>query len=196
MELPRNSFKLALAAGQQQLGLWSGLSSNYTVEVIVGVGYDWLLLDTENSLNDLESMLTQFQATAPYQTPLVVRVAWNDTLLIKRYLDIGAQSLLVPFVQNADEAQSAVAATLYPPLGVRGVTGGTRARRASVGSGITPTARTTNCACWCRWRRSRRWRTSRPFAPSMALMACSSARPTCMPTWAKLESPAIRRWCR
>ena len=129
MELPRNPFKHALAAGQQQLGLWSSLSSNYTVEVLAGAGYDWLLLDTEHSPNDLESVLTQLQATAPYPTHPVVRVAWNDTVLIKRYLDIGVQSLLVPFVQNADEARAAVAATRYPPLGVRGVAGSTRATR-------------------------------------------------------------------
>src|SRR5450830_1200265 len=129
MELPRNNFKRAIAAGQQQLGLWSSLSSNYTVEVIAGAGYDWLLIDTEHSPNDLESVLTQLQAVAPYPTHPVVRVAWNDTVLIKRYLDAGAQSLLVPFVQNADEARAAVAATRYPPMGVRGVAGTTRANR-------------------------------------------------------------------
>lgn len=129
MELPRNNFKRAIAAGQQQLGLWSSLSSNYTVEVIAGTGYDWLLIDTEHSPNDLESVLTQLQAVAPYSTHPIVRVAWNDTVLIKRYLDAGAQSLLVPFVQNADEARAAVAATRYPPMGVRGVAGTTRANR-------------------------------------------------------------------
>lgn len=129
MELPRNHFKHALAAGQQQLGLWSSLSSNYTVEVIAGAGYDWILLDTEHSPNDLESVLSQLQAAAPYPTAAVVRVAWNDMVLIKRYLDIGAQSLLIPYVQNADEARAAVAATRYPPQGVRGVAGGTRATR-------------------------------------------------------------------
>ena len=75
MELPRNHFKHALAAGRQQLGLWSSLSSNYTVEVIAGAGYDWILLDTEHSPNDLESILTQLQAAAPYPTAAVVRVA-------------------------------------------------------------------------------------------------------------------------
>lgn len=129
MELPRNNFKHAIAAGTQQIGLWSSLSSNYTVEVIAGAGFDWLLLDTEHSPNDLESVLSQLQACAPYPSHPVVRVAWNDTVLIKRYLDAGAQSLLIPFVQNADEARAAVAATRYPPLGVRGVAGTTRANR-------------------------------------------------------------------
>jgi 4-hydroxy-2-oxoheptanedioate aldolase len=129
MELPRNHFKHAIAAGTQQLGLWSSLSSNYTVEVLAGAGFDWLLLDTEHSPNDLESVLTQLQACAPYATHPVVRVAWNDTVLIKRFLDIGTQSLLIPFVQNAEEARAAVAATRYPPQGVRGVAGLTRATR-------------------------------------------------------------------
>lgn len=129
MDLPRNNFKHAIAAGRQQLGLWSSLSSNYTVEVIAGAGYDWLLLDTEHSPNDLESVLTQLQACSAYPTHPVVRVAWNDTVLIKRYLDIGVQSLLIPYVQNADEALAAVAATRYPPLGLRGVAGTTRATR-------------------------------------------------------------------
>lgn len=129
MELPVNHFKHALAAGKQQLGLWSSLSSNYSVEVIAGSGYDWLLLDTEHSPNDLESVLSQLQAAQPYATNAVVRVAWNDTVLIKRYLDAGAQSLLIPYVQNAEEARAAVAATRYPPVGVRGVAGTTRASR-------------------------------------------------------------------
>lgn len=129
MELPRNHFKQAIAAGTAQIGLWSSLSSNYTVEVIAGAGFDWILLDTEHSPNDLESVLAQLQACAPYATHPVVRVAWNDTVLIKRYLDIGAQSLLIPFVQNAEEARAAVAATRYPPLGVRGVAAATRATR-------------------------------------------------------------------
>ncbi|MFZ9297654.1 MAG: aldolase/citrate lyase family protein [Hylemonella sp.] len=129
MELPRNHFKHAIAAGKQQIGLWSSLSSNYTVEVIAGAGFDWILLDTEHSPNDLESVLSQLQACAPYPSHPIVRVAWNDAVLIKRYLDIGAQSLLIPFVQNADEARAAVAATRYPPLGMRGVAGATRATR-------------------------------------------------------------------
>jgi 4-hydroxy-2-oxoheptanedioate aldolase len=129
MELPQNAFKRALRAGKAQIGLWSSLSSNYTVEVIAGAGFDWILLDTEHSPNDLESLLTQLQAAAPYPAHPVVRVAWNDTVIIKRVLDIGAQTLLVPYVSTAEEARQAVAATRYPPAGVRGVAGTTRASR-------------------------------------------------------------------
>ena len=129
VDLPVNRFKHALRAGTSQIGLWCSLSSHYSVEVVAGAGFDWLLLDTEHSPNDLESLLTQLQAAAPYPSSPVVRVPWNDTVTIKRVLDIGAQSLLIPYVQNADEARAAVAALRYPPAGVRGVAGSTRATR-------------------------------------------------------------------
>jgi 4-hydroxy-2-oxoheptanedioate aldolase len=129
MDLPVNHFKRALKAGASQIGLWCSLSSHYSIEMVAGAGFDWLLLDTEHSPNDLESVLTQLQAAAAYPPASVVRVPWNDMVAIKRVLDIGAQSLLIPYVQNPDEARAAVAATRYPPAGVRGVAGTTRATR-------------------------------------------------------------------
>ena len=129
MNLPQNAFKRALRAGQAQIGLWSSLSSNYTVEVIAGAGFDWNLLDSEHSPADIENLLTQLQAAASYPTHPVVRVPWNDMVTIKRVLDIGAQSLLIPYVSTAAEARSAVSYTRYPPSGVRGVAGTTRATR-------------------------------------------------------------------
>ena len=129
MELPQNSFKRALSAGRPQIGLWSSLSSSYSVEVIAGAGFDWILLDTEHSPADLENLLTQLQAAAPYPSHAVVRVPWNDMVTMKRVLDIGAQSLLVPYVSTDEEAKKAVSYTRYPPAGVRGVAGTTRATR-------------------------------------------------------------------
>jgi len=129
MELPPNAFKRALRAGKPQIGLWSTLSSSYTVEVVAGAGFDWLLLDTEHSPVDLENLLTQLQGAAPYPTHPIVRIPWNDMVTVKRVLDIGAQTLLVPYVQNVEEARNAVAHTRYPPAGVRGVAGTTRATR-------------------------------------------------------------------
>jgi 4-hydroxy-2-oxoheptanedioate aldolase len=129
MELPGNVFKHALKAAQAQIGLWSSLSSNYSVEVIAGAGFDWILLDLEHSPNDLESLLAQLQAAAPYSTHPVVRVPWNDMVAMKRILDVGAQSLLVPYVSTAEEARAAVSHIRYPPKGVRGVAGTTRATR-------------------------------------------------------------------
>ncbi len=129
MDLPRNHFKHALAEGRQQIGLWSTLSSHITVELLAGAGFDWMLLDMEHSPNDLESLVCQLQAAQPYSTQAVVRVPWNDPVMLKRVLDIGAQSVLIPMVENAEEAKAAVAAMRYPPAGVRGVGGTTRATR-------------------------------------------------------------------
>ena len=129
MELPRNSFKHALSAGQVQVGLWSSLSSNITVELLAGSGFHWLLLDMEHSPNDLESLFSQLQAAQPYATSAVVRVPWNDPVMLKRVLDAGAQSVLIPMVDTPEQAVAAVAATRYPPRGMRGVGGTTRATR-------------------------------------------------------------------
>jgi 4-hydroxy-2-oxoheptanedioate aldolase len=129
MDLPVNTFKRALAAGKPQIGFWLSLSSHYSAEVCAGAGFDWLLIDTEHSPNELDMVLCQLQAIAPYPSHPIVRVAWNDAVAVKRTLDIGAQSLLFPFVQNAAEAERAVASTRYPPRGIRGVAGTTRATR-------------------------------------------------------------------
>ena len=127
MELPLNPFKRAIKAGQLQIGVWSSLSSNISVEVLAGAGFDWLLLDTEHSPNELPMVLGQLQAAAGGTAHPIVRPAWNDAVLIKRFLDAGVQTFLVPYVQNEDEARKAVAATRYPPRGIRGFAGTTRA---------------------------------------------------------------------
>jgi 4-hydroxy-2-oxoheptanedioate aldolase len=129
MELSPNRFKHALAAGQLQIGLWCSLCSSIAAEIVSDSGFDWLLLDTEHSPNELPDLLAALQAVALGPATPIVRPAWNDTVLIKRILDIGAQTVLLPYVQNADEARRAVAATRYPPAGVRGVTGSGRAAR-------------------------------------------------------------------
>jgi 4-hydroxy-2-oxoheptanedioate aldolase len=129
VELQVNTFKRELKAGNVQIGLWCSLSNHYATEVVAGAGFDWLLLDTEHSPNELDMVLTQLQATAPYPTHPVVRVPWNDMVNIKRYLDIGAQTLLIPYVQNEEEARNAVAYTRYPVAGLRGMGGTTRATR-------------------------------------------------------------------
>lgn len=129
MELPKNNFKHGLARGELQIGLWCSLCSNIAAELVAYSGYDWLLLDTEHSPNEIPDLVAQLQAVATGTASAIVRPAWNDTVLIKRVLDIGAQSVLLPYVQNAEEARRAVAATRYPPKGVRGVTGSGRAAR-------------------------------------------------------------------
>ncbi|KRB78877.1 4-hydroxy-2-oxo-heptane-1,7-dioate aldolase [Sphingomonas sp. Root710] len=126
--LPQNRFKHALTAGTSQIGLWSTLSTAFAVDVVAGAGFDWLLLDTEHSPADVLTVLPQLQALSGFaDVSAVVRPAANDPILIKRYLDIGAQTLLIPYVQSAEEAEAAVAASRYPPSGIRGVSALTRA---------------------------------------------------------------------
>jgi 4-hydroxy-2-oxoheptanedioate aldolase len=129
MDLPKNAFKAAIANGTLQIGLWSSLCSNIAAEIYSESGFDWILLDTEHSPNEVPGLLSQLQALAGGTATPIVRPAWNDAVLFKRVLDIGAQTLLVPYVQNAEEAARAVAATRYPPAGIRGVTGSGRAAR-------------------------------------------------------------------
>ena len=121
MEMPINQLKRALREGRRQVGLWCSLPSHVTIEVLAGSGFDWLVLDTEHSPNDVPIVLTQLQAMSGGMASAVVRPAWNDAVLFKRLLDIGVQSFVVPWVQNADEARRAVAATRYPPEGIRGI---------------------------------------------------------------------------
>ena len=129
MDLPRNSFKRAIKSGQQQIGIWSSLANNGSVEVLAGAGFDWLLLDTEHAPNELPMVLSQLQAAMGGTAHPIVRPAWNDAVLIKRFLDVGVQTFLIPYVQDADEARKAVAATRYPPRGIRGFATTTRASR-------------------------------------------------------------------
>jgi 4-hydroxy-2-oxoheptanedioate aldolase len=129
MDLPCNAFKHAIAAGRLQIGLWSSLTSNIAAEIVADAGFDWILFDTEHSPNEIPGLLAQLQAAAGGTASPIVRPAWNDAVLIKRVLDIGAQSILVPYVQNAEEAGRAVAAVRYPPAGIRGVAAAARASR-------------------------------------------------------------------
>ena len=129
MDMPINAFKKALKEGRTQIGLWSTLCSNMGADAIADAGFDWIVLDTEHSPNEPPDLVRQMQALRGGAATPVVRPAWNDAVLFKRILDLGAQTLLVPFVQNAEEARKAVAATRYPPHGIRGVATTARASR-------------------------------------------------------------------
>lgn len=129
MQLPRNTFKQALHARQRQIGLWLGLADGYSAELLAGCGFDWLALDAEHAPNDVRTVLWQLQALAAYPVQVVVRTPCDDVTLLKQYLDIGAQTLLVPMVESAAQAARIVAATRYPPAGIRGV--GSALARAS-----------------------------------------------------------------
>jgi 4-hydroxy-2-oxoheptanedioate aldolase len=129
MQNPKNRFKQALRAGKQQIGLWGSIPSNYSAEVVAGAGFDWFLIDTEHTPADIETVLQVVQAVAAYPTEPVVRVPWNDMVTIKRVLDIGVQSILIPQVTTVEEARNAVAFARFPKAGLRGVAGTTRATR-------------------------------------------------------------------
>lgn len=116
------SFREALAASERALiGMWGCAGSSVMTEIAAGSGLDWLLIDMEHSANTLDSVQSQLQVTAAYPITPLVRVPWNDPVLIKQVLDLGAQNLIVPMVSSAAEAEAAVRAMHYPPKGVRGV---------------------------------------------------------------------------
>ncbi len=145
MDLPPSAFRRALAEGRPQIGLWCALPGSYVAEALATLGYDWILFDCEHSPNDPLGVLPQLQAAAPYPVSPVVRPSWNDAVQVKRMLDLGAQSLLIPYVQTPEEAEAAVAAIRYPPAGMRGVAGTTRANRFGLVEGYATRAEEELC---------------------------------------------------
>ena len=136
MEMKANTFKAALKSGERaQIGLWLGLADPICAEICAGAGFDWLLIDGEHAPNDVRSILSQLQAVAPYPVHPIVRPVAGDVQLIKQLLDIGAQTLLVPMVESAEQTRHLVAATRYPPRGIRGV--GAALARASQWNRVT-----------------------------------------------------------
>lgn len=124
MNIQTNYFKKALLNNETQIGVWVALANPYTAELMANTGFDWLLIDGEHAPNDPIRVLPQLQAIAPYSPHPIVRPVNDDTALIKQYLDIGVQTLLIPMVETAKQAKNIVAATRYPPKGVRGVGSG------------------------------------------------------------------------
>lgn len=127
--MPVNRFKARLKAGETQWGVWNSLASPVAAEALSLAGFDWMLFDTEHSPIEIGNLQPILQAAATGTASAVARPAWNDKVLIKKLLDIGVQTLLVPFVESPEEAAAAVRATRYPPEGIRGVAGSTRASR-------------------------------------------------------------------
>jgi 4-hydroxy-2-oxoheptanedioate aldolase len=129
MNIPVNTFKQALQEGRPQIGLWLGLANAYCAEICAGADFDWLLIDSEHAPNDLQTLLAQLQAVAPYRSHPIIRVPIGDVTFIKQILDLGVQTLLVPVVETAVAAAEMVRAVHYPPVGIRGV--GSALARAS-----------------------------------------------------------------
>lgn len=122
MKMPQNTFRDALQAGRPQIGCWVGFASPDVAEALAGCGFDWLLIDGEHAPNDPRSVLAQLRAMAPYgKTHAVVRAVEANVALVKQYLDIGAQTLLVPMIDTVEQAALMVQAMRYPPEGIRGM---------------------------------------------------------------------------
>lgn len=145
MKLPKNSFKAAIAEGRQQIGVWAALAGGGAAELLAGTGYDWALIDMEHAPLDLVTVHAMLQAMAPYPVTPIVRPGWNDPVAIKHLLDIGAQTLMIPYVQTVAEAEKAVAAVRYPPNGMRGVAYVTRATRYGLIKDYATTAEQEIC---------------------------------------------------
>lgn len=120
-----SAFKQALAGTRPLVGLWQALACPYTAEICARAGYDWLLFDGEHAPNTLQTLLAQLQAVAPFPVEPIARVPVGDPAIIKQYLDIGFRTLLVPMVESATQAEHLVAATRFPPRGIRGVASAT-----------------------------------------------------------------------
>jgi 4-hydroxy-2-oxoheptanedioate aldolase len=127
MDRLHNPFKHALRSGRLQIGIWHSLSSPIAAEILAGAGFDWILIYTEHAPNELPMVLAELQAVTGGTAHAVVRPAWNDPVIVKRLLDVGAQSLLIPYVETEEETRRAVMATRYPPEGFRGYAGQARA---------------------------------------------------------------------
>ncbi len=124
-----NTFKKRLKAGETLIGLWAQSGHAAVSEVLADAGFDWLLVDGEHAPIEVPAIIDQLRVIEPSGTPAIVRPAWNDPVILKRVLDTGVQTLLVPYVQSAEEARRAVASARYPPAGTRGVAATIRANR-------------------------------------------------------------------
>jgi 2-dehydro-3-deoxyglucarate aldolase len=124
-----NRFRQAVCGGETQIGCWMSLASPIATELLGIIGFDWMLLDAEHAPNDVLTLIPQLMALKDSASAPVVRPPANDSVFIKRLLDSGFSNFLVPFVDSAADAARAVAATRYPPQGIRGVSVSHRGNR-------------------------------------------------------------------
>lgn len=124
-----NSFRTSLRERKRLIGCWMSLASPVVTELVGVVGFDWMLLDAEHAPNDALTLIPQLMALKDSPSAPVVRPQANDPVAIKKLLDAGFVNFLIPFVDSAADAERAVAATRYPPQGIRGVSVGHRGNR-------------------------------------------------------------------
>ncbi|MBV8526280.1 MAG: 2-dehydro-3-deoxyglucarate aldolase, partial [Acetobacteraceae bacterium] len=119
-----NTLKARLAAGESVFGAWVGSGSPTNAEILGHVGFDFLVIDQEHGLASIGDAAAALRAAESSGTPCIVRAPWNDPVWLKRLLDAGAESVMIPSVENAAEAAAAVRACRYPPQGIRGYAAG------------------------------------------------------------------------
>jgi 4-hydroxy-2-oxoheptanedioate aldolase len=129
MQLKHNKFKQNIKSSQTQYGLWHGIVDSYASEIAAGAGFDWILVDEEHAPFDFRTILQTIQVMAVYETPVIVRPPYGDAHYIKQLVDGGVQTILVPMVESAEQAEHMAKAMLYPPAGIRGI--GTALARAA-----------------------------------------------------------------
>jgi len=142
MPAPHNPFKAALKAGKKQLGVWSSFAHPYPIEMVATAGFDWVVIDGEHAPNDLQTITSQLQVLEGKHSHAVVRIPTGNDWLVKQVLDAGAQTVLVPMVDTAEQAKALVRAMRYPPHGIRGA--GAAGARASQFGAIEDYVQTAN----------------------------------------------------
>jgi 2-keto-3-deoxy-L-rhamnonate aldolase RhmA len=145
MDMPKNLFKQNLLRVPPMIGTWIMSGGTTTAEALGCVGFDFLVIDMEHVPLDWERTHASLQAVAGTGASAVTRIPWNDTVAVKRALDIGAQTLMFPMIQNAEEAKRAVASTRYPPDGIRGIAAVHRGSRYGTVPGYLKTASAEIC---------------------------------------------------
>ena len=126
-DLPKNTFKAAINRGDVQLGIWTNIRDAIVMEMIGDTGYDFVTIDCEHAPNELAEVVSSLQALRPTAAHATVRIPGLDPVVVKRVLDAGVQTIFIPYIQTVEEAKLAAASVAYPPNGIRGVAGGTRA---------------------------------------------------------------------
>ncbi|SMF12247.1 2,4-dihydroxyhept-2-enedioate aldolase [Tistlia consotensis] len=144
-ELRTNPFKQAIREGRPQIGLWSQLMHPLVADILKEAGFDWIVLDMEHGQNEIQDVLVQQMAMTGGTAEPVVRPPWNDMVYLKRILDTGAQTVLIPMIDDAEQAARAVSYCQYPPQGLRGVASGMRANRFGRIKGYHPLANEQIC---------------------------------------------------
>lgn len=129
MKLRVNTFKQQILSGQKSYGIWNGIPHNYTSELCAGAGFDWVCIDAEHAPFDLPGIVQNMQAIQAHDVPAIVRIPSADPVLMKQLMDAGAQTILSPMIESADQAELIAKAMIYPPKGIRGV--GTALARAA-----------------------------------------------------------------